>query len=156
MPIYEVVLKKVDPQWVAAIHRVIPTYGDAGPVFREVFAHLAGHQVKPAGPQVAIFYDTEFRERDVDVEVAIPVASSTPSSEHVAVRQLPGIDLAACVVYQGAYTTIGDAYTVLMQWIEANGYGIAGPNREVYLRGPDSGPIVSSYMTEVQFPVEKA
>ena len=57
-----------------------------------------------------------------------------------------------------------------MTWIEANGYRIVGPNREVYLRCPDNDyddPAAygyddyvaddpAEYVTEVQFPVEKA
>ena len=44
-----------------------------------------------------------------------------------------------------------------MTWIEANGYHIAGPNREVYLHC--TSPVRQndeSYVTEIQFPVEKA
>ena len=38
-------------------------------------------------------------------------------------------------------------------WIEANGYKIAGSNREVYIVGGDQQDD-ESYVTEVQFPVE--
>jgi len=41
----------------------------------------------------------------------------------------------------------------LGKWIEANGYQIVGPSREVYLRPPnDEGGAV----TEIQFPVARA
>ncbi|HID64340.1 MAG TPA: hypothetical protein EYP49_16610 [Anaerolineae bacterium] len=62
----------------------------------------------------------------------------------------------ACIVHQGSYDTIGEAYNQLMTWIEANGYRICGPNREVYVQGPEPGRDPSTYVTEVQFPVEKA
>ena len=60
------------------------------------------------------------------------------------------------MVYKGAYENIGEAYNTLGAWIGTNGYQMAGPCREVYLRGPESGPDSSSYVTEVQLPVEKA
>ena len=41
-------------------------------------------------------------------------------------------------------------------WIEANGYQVAGPSREIYFTDPSTGVPPSEYVTEVQFPVEKA
>ncbi len=46
------------------------------------------------------------------------------------------------------------AYNALVSWINANGYHINGPGRELYLqyeRGGDQ----SKYVTELQFPVER-
>ncbi|MCZ7546172.1 MAG: GyrI-like domain-containing protein [Anaerolineae bacterium] len=46
------------------------------------------------------------------------------------------------------------AYQAFGQWLEANGYHISGPSREVYLQyAPEMGP--ADYVTEIQFPVEK-
>lgn len=156
MPTYEVIIKKIEPQLVAAIRRVIPTYGQVGQLFGELFAHLGQRGGRPAGPPFAIYHDPEFRERDADVEVAAPLATPLPGSEHVSVRELPGIEQMACAVYKGAYENIGEAYNALLSWIGSNGYRMAGPCREVYLRGPESGPDSSSYVTEIQVPVEKA
>ena len=71
-------------------------------------------------------------------------------------RRLPAVDEMACLTHQGGYDTIGGTYGQLMSWIEAHGYHIAGPPREVYLRGPESGDDPSSYVTEIQIPVGKA
>ena len=43
-----------------------------------------------------------------------------------------------------------------MDWIEANGYEIIGPNREVYVRGPEEQIAPEEYVTEIQFPVTKS
>jgi effector-binding domain-containing protein len=48
------------------------------------------------------------------------------------------------------------AYEVIGRWIEASGYKISGPNREIYLYCTE--PVRQdddSYVTEIQFPVEK-
>ena len=92
----------------------------------------------------------------MDVEAAVPVAGSVPVGDRVTGRQLPAVEEMACIVHQGSYDTIGEAYSRLMAWIEANGYRICGPNREVYVQGPESGRDPSTYVTEVQIPVEKA
>jgi effector-binding domain-containing protein len=41
-----------------------------------------------------------------------------------------------------------------MGWIEANGYRLTGPDREIYLQG-GTDPDDPSYVTEIQQPVEK-
>jgi effector-binding domain-containing protein len=42
-----------------------------------------------------------------------------------------------------------------MAWIEASGYQVAGPNRELYLTSPNETKDPAKYVTEVQFPVVK-
>jgi effector-binding domain-containing protein len=170
MPDYDVVLKKVDPQKVVAIRDIAPTYSDQGPLWKELSVYLAQHGTRAAGPSLTIYYDTEYRERDVDVETATPIGAPLPGTERIKVRELPGVETMACVIHQGSYDTLGQAYSALLTWIETNGYRIVGPNREVYLRCPDNDyddPVAygydnyvaddpAEYVTEVQFPVEKA
>jgi hypothetical protein len=53
--------------------------------------------------------------------------------------------------------TLIEAHEAILKWVEANGYRIVGPSRELYLY--NSMPIHHndpSYVTEIQFPVEKA
>ncbi|MBK5107822.1 MAG: GyrI-like domain-containing protein, partial [Anaerolineales bacterium] len=38
----------------------------------------------------------------------------------------------ATVVHDGPFITIGEAYAAILKWIEANGYKINGPAREIY------------------------
>jgi len=156
MPTYDVVIKKVEPQLVAAIRQVIPAYKEVGQLYGQLFAHVGRHGGRPAGPPLAIYHDPEFCERNADVEVAVPLAAPLPGGDPVSVRELAGIEQAASMVYKGGYEGIGEAYNTLLAWAGANGYRIAGPVREVYLRGPESGPDSSSYVTDVQVPVEKA
>ena len=170
MPTYDVVLKKVEPQTVVVIRDVISTYGDQGSLWKELSVYLEQHGAKAIGPSLTIYYDTEYRERDVDVEVATPVSAPLPGNERVKVRELPGTELMACVIHQGSYDTLDQAYAALLTWIEANGYRVTGPDREVYLRCPGNdydAPEAVGYeeyladtpgacVTEVQFPVEEA
>ncbi len=156
MPAYDVVIKRVESQTVATVRDVIPAYNQVGRLFGEVFAYLGQRGARPAGPPFAIYYDPEYRDRDADVEAGAPVVGLPPAGGRVAVRELPAVEQMACVVHRGEYDSIGEAYSALMSWIQANGYRIAGPNREVYVRGAEPGVNPADYVTEVQFPVEKA
>ena len=90
------------------------------------------------------------------IEIAVPVTGSLPAGDRVKPGELPGAEEMACIVHEGGYDAIGGTYGRLMAWVEANGYRTNGPVREVYIRGPESGNDPSTYVTEIQFPVEKA
>jgi effector-binding domain-containing protein len=158
MPTYDVVIKKVDSQRVAAVRGVIPSYGEQGQLWDELGAYLAQHKLKSVGSCFTLYYDEGYKERDVDAEVCEPVPADAPlpSQERVKVYNLPAVETMACVVHRGSLdATLVQAYTDLLAWIETNGYHIAGPNRDVYLRGPESSDDPTTYVTEVQIPVEK-
>ena len=156
MSTQEVVLKKVVAMTVASLRDIIPTYSEIGQLYGELFAYLGRQRISPVGPPFAIYHGEEYRERDVDAEAAVPIAKSMPSAERVKVRELPAVEEMACIVHQGSYDTVCEAYNRLLTWIEANGCRISGPNREVYVKGPGADHQPSDYVTELQFPVEKA
>ena len=156
MPISEVVLKKVEPMTMASIREVVPGYEDMGAHFGEIFAHLGKNRVAPAGPAFAMYYDEGYKDRDIDVESAVPVAGQAPSGDRVRIRELPGVDEMACLTLEGSYDGLSEAYGRLLGWIEAHGYRIAGPNREIYVKGHGADCEPSAFVTELQFPVQKA
>ena len=152
----EVAVKQIPAQAVASVRDTIPSLKDLSQLFNDVFGYLGQHRINPAGPPIGIYHDREFREQDADVEVAVPVIGSVPEGDRVKKRDLPAVEEMACIIHQGSYETIGGTYGQLMAWIEANNYRMVGPCREVYLRGPESGDDPSTYVTEIQLPVEKA
>jgi effector-binding domain-containing protein len=158
MPAYEIVIKRGEPMRVAAIRDVVENYGSVGALIGELFAVLGEKGIAPTGPSLAIYYDLEYQEHDVDVEAAVPVgtAAKLPAEGRVTIRELPGYPELASLVRPGPYDDFTPAYGELMKWIESNGYRIAGPNREIYLRGPGEDVAPESYVTEIQFPIMKA
>jgi effector-binding domain-containing protein len=155
MPVYDVIIKKVEAQKVASVRDVIPTYGDIGNLFNELCSYLGRQRVQFGGPPIGVYYDNEYRDRDVDIEVAIPLNGTIPTTKRIASHELPEIEQAACLIHKGPYDNFNQAYKALMTWVETNGYLIAGPNREVYLHGPGQGD-PSTYITEIQLPVKKS
>jgi DNA-binding transcriptional MerR regulator len=166
MSAYEVVIKKLEPQLVCAIHDISATYGSQGPLWRELAVFLSKQNARACAPSLTIYYDTEYREQDVDLEVATPINAPMKGGGRVIVRELSGGSM-ACLIHQGGYDTISEAYQAIIAWIDANGYRISGANREIYLQCPDNGypdPTVYTsqissdsnvFVTEIQFPVEK-
>ncbi len=155
MPDYQVTTKKVEPMIVASVRDVLPTYGDCGPLFGEVFKYLAKKFVfKPAGPPLLLCHDPEYKERDVDIEIAVPINKKIKESDRVKVYELPAVEVAS-TVHKGAYNTVSQAYNAIMAWCEANGYETVTPCREIYFTNPNDLNDPAKNITEVQFPVKK-
>ena len=157
MPDYQVIIKKVEPQTIASIRDVLPSYSDIGQLYGEIFGYLGSQGITiPAGPTIFICHDTEYKEKDVDVEAAVPISKNIPNAGRISVYELPGLEQAACTIYKGPYEDIGEAYSAIMSWVESNGYQITGPDRELYLTSPADTDDPNQYVTEIQFPVKKA
>lgn len=154
MPNYEIALKKVEPQRVAAVRDVVPTYPDIGRLYGEIFAYI-GRAASAGAISAAVWHDEGVQERDIDAEAVIFLKTPVPGSQRVKVYELPAATVAS-VVHHGAYQTLHQAYDAILKWIDANGYKIVAAPREIYLYCPE--PVKQddeSYVTEIQFPVEK-
>ncbi|GJQ34038.1 MAG: MerR family transcriptional regulator [Anaerolineaceae bacterium] len=154
---YDVVIKRVDAMKVASVRDVVPTPPDQGRLWRELEGCLAMNHVRASAPCLSLYHDDEYKERDWDIEVCEPITTDVKESARVKVRELPAEETMACVIHHGPFTAIGEAYDAVMKWIAGNGYQIAGPAREVYVREAKNGSQTDpNTVTEVQFPVKKA
>ena len=159
MPAYDVILKKVEPVRVAQALGTAPSMEQIGPtldhLFDQALSYISQHSATIAGPPITVYYDTELREHDVNVGACMPFTGPLSDGEQVKVVELPAVETMASVIHHGSFSTMSQAYNAILKWIEANGYHITGPNRELnleYERGGDQ----SKYVTEIQFPVEKS
>ena len=158
MPDYEVIVKRVEPLLVASVRDTIPNWEQVNATFSRLFdevqGHVAKHNGKCAGAPLDLWHDPTMSGQDMAVEAAWPLAQPIPESDRVKVHQLPGVETMASTTHHGSFATFPDAYHALLRWIEANGYRVAGPNREVYLHYERDGD-PNQYVTEIQFPVAK-
>ncbi len=161
---YEVVIKRIEPLRVAALRAVVPTPPEQGALWEELGAFLAPPRARGLEPCLTVYYDEEYKERDWDVEVCQPFEGSVKETGRFKVKSLPLVESMACTIHHGPFKTIGEAYTALLKWVDANGYRVVGPAREVYLQSAKEiaggGDVKVSQtdpetITEVQYPVEK-
>lgn len=159
---YDVVLKKIESITVISRRDILPSYGAIAGLFGEVMSYLSSQGINPSGLPLAIWHDAEYKESDVDGEAAVPIdqalvvklSHTLGQNNHLKISELPNYPQAACIVYQGSYQSMPQAYGYLLTWIEENSYQIIGNNREVYING-GAEQDNNSYITEIQFPIEK-
>ena len=158
MPEYEVVVKKVEPHWAVFEREIVPTVAEmqsrSYAMFSEIYAWISTQGIKPDGPPLSIYYNHEYTEQDIDVETAAFIEqppATARETDRVKLRQLEGVEQMACILHAGRLDNILETYAAIGKWIQANGYRIAGPCREIYLQPPASDQRV----IEIQYPVEK-
>ncbi len=160
---YEVVIKRIEPLKVASVRHAVPTPPEQGLLWAEVGEFLASQHARSIDPCVTLYHDEGYKERDWDIEVCQPFEGEVKEAGRVKVRTLPAVQTMACTLHHGPFQTVNQAYDAIVKWIEANGYRISGPAREVTLRAtanPTGGTVGAiqtdpETMVEVQVPVEK-
>jgi DNA-binding transcriptional MerR regulator len=151
---YDVVLKSVPSQWIASVRETIPAYNTVGSLYGKVSAGL-GPSMSACQFGVALWHDFEFKESDVDAEAGFYLKQQVPAADGILVHELPEATLAT-TIHNGSYRRLPEAYDPLLRWVADNGYHVAGPIRELYLK--ISMPVRQddeSYVTEIQVPVSK-
>ena len=163
MPAHEVTLKPVEKLTVAAIREVVPTLEQMPQRCSEMFDMLERWiraNNLPLGPSMSMYYNEGFTKENIDTECAFIIpdpnaARSVQAEAPIVVRQIDEVPLmASTIAVEDFYKKAGGllpAYNALAQWIEENGYQIAGHPRELFYGSAESGDLTA----EVQFPVEK-
>jgi DNA-binding transcriptional MerR regulator len=151
---YDIVLKKVDPVWVAGVRDIISSYPEQGHLWEKLETYLEQKGITPAGACFTIYYS---EEPEIDAQVCEPLSNPIQTQEPILVHQLPGVDCMASVVHHGPFVTLPEAYSAVLKWIESNSYRCTGPVREIYLKPPltPGSQADPNTVTEIQFPVEK-
>ena len=164
MPAYEVTLKPVEQQTIAAIRENVPIIEQMPERCSAMFDTIARWMKEnglPFGPSLTIYHNETYTRENIDTECAfiIPNAAAAKAArpgERIAVRQLEAAPLvASTVVTDDFYKKVDGltpAYNTIAQWIEENGYKIVGVPRELFYGSAKRGDLTA----EVQFPVEKA
>lgn len=152
MPKYDVLLKTLEPQLVASIRELMCGSTNLGALFTQVGEYIASQEVKPAGPAMILYHNTD---EGCVAETAVPVSAAIAGNERIHVYELHRVEKAACLVYKGTHEGMGEASYTIRKWIEDNGYRVSGANRVVFLDCGDDESASGVAVVETQFPVEK-
>lgn len=154
----EISIKKVEPILVASLRRCFikndtKTYDEfCEECWVDVNAHITKMSGKVTIPCMTLYHeDNNYKQ---DMEVIEPITKSIPSSDTVNIYELPMTEKMACIVHNGPFSTIGETYKAMSNWISENNYTVCGPIRELYHKGEWATDDPNEYVTELQFPIK--
>ena len=159
---YDVVLKSASALPVLSTRAIYPKFDDAIAALREISHAVRGQVAAAARDNIVVIAHCDFDDENLDLEIGVTSTRAVnkpvrlPSGAQLALAELPGSDSLATVVRSGPLYQSHLAFGKLGLWMEANGYEIAGPCREVFLDMPFQFPNQPDPTVEIQFPVTKA
>jgi len=157
MSLAEPVIKEVAPLRVMSKR-------DRG-VYQEVISRLAkdlcaqvaqkenqSPAISVTGPLMALYHDNEYREKDADIECALPITGRVVLTDPtIEIRTITG-GTHLTLIYQGAYPGLHEAWSRVYAYTEEKGYTIAGPGRELYMNDPAEVQ-EEELLTELHLPI---
>lgn len=155
--VYEVELKSLPAVKVLSLRGIIPLYRDEWILWEKLGKYIDQKQIKVNKDGYSTYFDEYYKEKDVDVEIAVPVDVLVESEGDFIYKEYSEIPLAAVVRFSGNFDGGYDAANEkLAAWMEKNGYEFAGNLRGHVIVSPaeDSNP--DNWLTELQVPVRKA
>lgn len=146
----EIIVKDVKPLLIASI-RYKGAYESVGDYIQTMFC-ACGRYI--AGAPLNLYYDTDYKDGDADMEISVPVRKAVENGE-VKSRTLEGGRVLS-LTHHGPYETIGESYKAIIDHINSHQLKILSPSREIYLKGP--GMILPGnpkrYVTEIQMMID--
>ena len=152
VPHYEIALRRIAPQLVAARRESIASYDESVELFAELNSHLKMHNA--TGQPAAVWHTCATEAGRIDCEAVVFLNRRIPENKRIAVYELPaGVN--ACLIHQGSDETIRRAYLAAQAWIKGRRYSVAGPLCELYWQGGVVAKGDDSSVTEIRYPVLK-
>lgn len=159
---YDVVTKSVAAMPFLSLRYACNGIDEAMQMVRRV-AEDGAKQIRPGLRDKLIVVsrnDSEMDALDLEIGYSLTRASNTGvriAGDHVlGASKLPAVETMATIVRQGTNVESHASFSAIGTWIEANGYEIAGPCREVFLEPVTGPPGLEGALVEIQFPVRPA
>ncbi len=158
----DVLIRAEPARRILSVRDTVESFVEARAIIGELMRTLPGRLPRGLlGNLVGIAHSPEFEPDAIDVELGFVINSDPPvdlpaiGKRALLVRELPAAShMAVCVrvgLPEHAHLVTGK----IGRYVESNGYRLAGPGREVFLRPPRPDRMEES-VVEMQFPVDRA
>ena len=157
----DVLIRAEPARTIVAVRDTVSSFVEARKIIGELARTLPKRVPRETlGAIIGIAHSAEFEPDAIDVELGFVLNGELPSDlpligqRQLRVRDLPAVPLMAACVRVGLPE---DAHLItgkIGRYVEANGYRLAGPGREVFLRPPRADRMDES-VVEMQFPVTR-
>jgi DNA-binding transcriptional MerR regulator len=159
---YDVVLKSASALPILSTRAVYPNFDDAIAALRDVARAVRTQIAAAARENIIVVAHCDFDDENLDLEIGVTLTRAVnkpvrlPSGGQLVLAELPASSTLATIVRSGPLYQSHLAFGKLGVWMEANGYQIVGPCREVFLDMPFETSSQKDPAVEIQFPVTKA
>jgi DNA-binding transcriptional MerR regulator len=158
-PSFDIVLKNVPSQRYLSTREVLPNVDAAIDMMQDLIEMLPVRLgANDLGHFTTVVHSETLETNRLDIELGVILLNSEAFSLSLSedrvlqASTLPAVEAMATTVHIGGFENSCLSYGAIGQWIEENGYTIAGPGREVLIK-PARLFALDEVVTEIQFPV---
>lgn len=149
----DVVIKDSNPAWIVSVRGALQSYPEIAGLYGAVYGQLGARAA--CGIPIAIWHCPENQGNEIQAEAGVLFEAPVAVTEPVGCSELPSVRVAS-YIHHGSFEEFGGVYDRLTRWMESSGWRPSGPCREIYLQiGNPVRQDDKSYVTEIQFPVER-
>ena len=153
---YNVSIKSIPSYLVFSLRRVVPDYYSEGLLWEEMSAIADKMNVPISSNTFTIYHDTDYKEKDVDIEVCAPVSRIGEEINGFTYRDTEPIPIMACTMVYGPFENIAGAYLGFANWLQEHSqYRMGERSRQIVHRGPWNEKSPDKYLTEIQIPLHE-
>lgn len=145
---YNIELKDVPARNVIACRQKMGV-DEFGKYYSTLYERVPKERVTPNGLVGAVYYDKEFDHKCSDIELIVGVREKDKADK------VMESGLCAVTTHKGPYSSLGEAYAALVEWIAGNGYEWNGAPYDIYTKTQFDSLSPEDWETEVYFPVRK-
>ena len=150
-----VVLKEIPEVIVCTMERRIKSYDELFELMPQMGTQMESIGCVCAKPEYCFthYLESGYKEEEILVEICEAVTEVKADYQNVRFKVFPKINEAACIFHKGSYNELHKSYSILIGYIEENGYEICGNIRESYIDGVWNKETDNEWLTEIQIPV---
>lgn len=149
-------IKSIPSYQVLSLRRTVPDYYAEELLWKEMLDFANKNNISISDNTFTIYHDTDYREKDVDIEICTPVPKIGKNINNFTYRNTESVPIMMCSMVYGPFKNISGAYSAFADWLEKhNQYKMDGQNRQIVHRGPWNEENSDKYLTEIQIPLKK-
>lgn len=155
---YNVFIKSVPSYKVLSLKRIVDNYYYEGHLWKEMFDFVIKNKItiSDSSNTFAIYHDEEYKEKDVEIEICVPVNNLSANSNDFIFKNTEPVPIMAYTMVYGDFKNIKNSYLSFASWLEEhNTYKIGNHSRQLIHKGPWNEDNVDNYLTEIQIPLIK-
>lgn len=151
-----VLIKMLPACKIAACEKTIDTYDALFDIMPEMGAEMEQLGCECALPEYCFtqYLEPGFKEENIRIQTCEAVTRLLEDTATLKFYELEEVT-AACIYHRGSYADFSRTYAILQNYIEENGYEIAGNIRESYIDGAWNKDTEEDWLSEIQIPVRK-
>jgi effector-binding domain-containing protein len=150
---YRVEIRDV-PRTLFAVARATCSHADVGLALGEAMQRMLDPMrqldLQPTGAPFCRC--TDWRDRDCDIEIGVPVRQPVPKTVELSGIELGGVK-AAYTRHVGPYEELAKAHAAIRSWIKENGKASAGSPWETYVTDPREEDDPRRWVTDIYWPI---